>query len=891
MTRGSLVSTDCISATSEERGPLFLLDGNNMAFRAYYALPPEISTSTGFPTNALYGFCAMVIKILSEYRPGAVIAAWDCREKTFRHEEFEDYKAQRKPMPESLSEQWPFFAELSEAFGFINLALPGYEADDILSTLARQAEAEGRETFIVTGDRDALQLAGTHVRIMANARGVTEVKIYDPAAVEERFGVPPRLIPDLIGLKGDTSDNIPGVPGIGEKTAAQLLARFGSLEQVLEHSEEVSGAKRKELLREHRETALLSKKLALLDVDVPLDIRAAEVLPHRVQRERLEELLTRFEFDSLRDRVEPLFEEAAGIAGGDTAGAVDRAATSLPQPVPAPSQAPEWQELMDWSRPVGAASGSDQSGRVWLAQAGTVAGGDAYASVVTVAITDPAAAAAAVAPLLQTGGLVCHDFKAQPSLQMLTRQARHDTHVAAYLLAPSRREYPLDDLAREAGLSLPTCAPEEEGAAAAAITLGLAARQEEELRAQGMWDLFQQIELPLTRVLIDMERTGIHLDCYRLGEIAGKIQDQIEELETRVYELAGGPFNLGSSQQLGRVLFERLGLPRQRKTKTGYSTDAKTLEALRDSHPIVDHLLAHRELSKLMSTYLLALPPLVDPATERLHTTFNQTVTATGRLSSSDPNLQNIPVRTAVGAQIRECFRAQPGFVFVVADYSQIELRIMAYLSGEPTLLDSFRRGEDIHTRTAAEVFGVAEDQVDKTHRGYAKAVNFGIMYGISAFGLSQNLGIERERAAAYIQAYFDRLPRVKAFIEATIEMGRRQGYVTTMFGRRRAIPEFMSTNFQTRSLGERLAVNSVIQGTAADIIKVAMIRCHRRLEREFPLARLVLQVHDELVFEVPEPVAKAVESAVVQEMVGAYPMDPPLGVDTGIGPDWLSAK
>lgn len=882
------MSTDRICTASEERGPLFLLDGNNMAFRAYYALPPDIRTSTGFPTNALYGFCAMVIKILSEYRPGAVIAAWDCREKTFRHEEFEDYKAQRKPMPDSLSEQWPYFTEFSEAFGFINLALPGYEADDILSTLARQAEAEGRETFIVTGDRDALQLAGAHVRIMANARGVTEVKIYDPHAVEERFGVPPRLIPDLIGLKGDTSDNIPGVPGIGEKTAAQLLARFGSLEQVLAHSDEVPGPKRKELLREHRESALLSKKLALLDVDAPIDIRAAEVLPHQVHREKLEELLTRFEFDSLRERVEPLFQREAG---GSADGADGPPQTSLPRAVSEPSHAQGWATLLDWSQPVGAASEPGSSARVWLAQAGGSDERIDFGSMRTVSIADPAATAAVVAPLLQGGGLVCHDFKSQSDLHLLAKQARHDTYVAAYLLAPSRREYPLDKLTQEAGVSLPSCAPDQAGAAAAAAALALAARQERDLREQGMWELFQEIELPLTRVLIDMERAGIYLDCYQLGEITGKIQDQLEELETRIYDLAGGPFNLGSSQQLGRVLFERLGLPRQRKTKTGYSTDVKTLEALRDSHPIVRHLLAHRELSKLMSTYLLALPPLVDPATERLHTTFNQTVTATGRLSSSDPNLQNIPVRTAMGAQIRECFKAQPGFVFVVADYSQIELRIMAHLSGEPTLLESFRRGEDIHARTAAEVFGLAEDEVDKAHRGYAKAVNFGIMYGISAFGLSQNLGIERERAADYIQRYFDRLPRVKAFIEATIETAKRQGYVTTVFGRRRAIPEFMSTDFQTRSLGERLAVNSVIQGTAADIIKLAMIRCHSRLEDEFPAARLVLQVHDELVFEVPEAEAKAVEHAVVEEMTAAYPMDPPLGVDTGIGPDWLSAK
>jgi DNA polymerase-1 len=429
------------------------------------------------------------------------------------------------------------------------------------------------------------------------------------------------------------------------------------------------------------------------------------------------------------------------------------------------------------------------------------------------------------------------------------------------------------------------------GGVAAAMVVRLAAKQADDLRAQGMWELLETIELPLTRVLIQMETAGVHLDCYRLGEITGKVQDQLEGLEISIQELAGEQFNLGSPQQLGRILFDKLGLARQRKTKTGYSTDAKTLEALRESHPIVALILSHRELSKLMSTYLLALPQVVDPETGRLHTTFHQTVAATGRLSSSDPNLQNIPIRTPLGVQIRHCFGAEPGYVLVVADYSQIELRVMAHLSGEPALLESFARGEDIHTRTAAEVFGVPEDQVDAKLRRYAKAVNFGIMYGISSYGLSQNLGIEREEAAAYIDRYFERLPKVKAFIEDCIDLAKSEGHVTTVFGRRRYIPELRSENFQERSLGERLAVNSVIQGSAADIIKVAMIRCQVRLEKEFPGARLVLQVHDELVFEVPESLAEPLRQAVVGEMAAAYAMEPPLGVEAGVGPDWAAAK
>jgi len=865
----------------DRRGPLFVLDGNNVAYRAFFALPEEIATSGGFPTNALYGFCLMVIKILTEYHPSAVIVAWDSREKTFRHEEFQEYKAQRKPMPDLLSEQWPYFTELSEAFGFVNLAVPGYEADDILATLARQAEAEGRETVIVTGDRDALQLAGRHVSIMSNTRGVTEVKVYDPAAVEERFGVPPRLIPDLIGLKGDTSDNIPGVPGIGEKTAAQLLAQFGSLEEVLAHADEVSGAKRRELLKEHHETAVLSKRLASLEHDAPLDISAAELAPYRLQRDKLEELFGRFEFSTLLERIEPLLP-APGPAEDRPAGA------TLPTAEIAGGNMRALVSLVDGAAAVALAMEPGEEAAFWMARVPAGAELEDYRAYAAVRVEPGIWAPAQLTEVLSAAGIVCHDFKAARPLHGLIRQAGHDTFLAGYLLAPGRREYRLEDLLRENGVSLPEAPP---AAAAAAALIPLAARQGLDLREQGMWDLFCTIELPLTAVLIAMEQVGIHLDCYRLGEITGKIQDQLEELETCIYELAGEEFNLGSPQQLGRILFDRLGLARQRKTKTGYSTDAKTLETLRDHHPVVGHILNHRELSKLMSTYLLALPQVVDPSTGRLHTTFHQTVAATGRLSSSDPNLQNIPVRTALGAQIRQCFTAEPGNALVVADYSQIELRIMAYLSGESTLLDSFARGEDIHTRTAAEVFGLPEDQVDATHRRYAKAVNFGIMYGISAFGLSQNLGIDRDEAAAYIENYFRRLPRVKAFIEETIAIARSQGYVATVFGRRRPIPELASGSFQERSLGERLAVNSVIQGSAADIIKVAMIRCHERLESEFPRSRLVLQVHDELVFEAPEEEAARVRDAVVEEMVAAFDMEPPLGVDAGVGPDWLSAK
>ena len=822
--------------TPHRHGRLFVLDGNNIAYRAFFALPESIATSSGFPTNALYGFCAMMIKILSDYRPDGVIVAWDSREKTFRHEEFEAYKAQRKPMPDLLVEQWPYFVELAEAFGFVNLAAPGFEADDIIATLARQADAEGREFVIVTGDRDALQLVTEHVSVMSNTRGVTEVKMYDPAAVVERFGVLPRLIPDLIGLKGDTSDNIPGIPGIGEKTAAQLLAEFGSLEEVLAGVDRVKGPKRQRAPARASPRPLGSRNgWPYSTATLPSRSTTPRWRLTRSTAARLREL-----FDAVRVRL-PLGSARGSAAGGRgsrvgvgacgrgrAAGAGTRCAGTRSRrglvAARGSRRAHRRRARQGLARPGAGRSRSDRRER------------GRRRHPVGVRAERSQAAGGPLRELLRRGAaLLPRPQAGDRAARGCSSRAGHDTYLAAYLLAPGPPRRTTSSSWRRRRVCRP-CGAEgpHAGAAEAATVVALAPVQERLLRELGMWSLFEDIELPLTRVLIDMEGAGIHLDCYRLGEITAKIQDQMDGLEAGIYELAEGEFNLGSPQQLGQVLFERLGLPRQGKTKKGsYSTDAKTLEALRASHPIIERIETHRELSKLLSTYLLALPAAVDPATGRLHTTFHQAVAATGRLSSSDPNLQNIPVRTALGAQIRECFTAEEGNLLVVADYSQIELRIMAELAQEPTLLDAFRNGEDIHTHTAAEVFDVPEDEVDSTHRRYAKAVNFGIMYGISAFGLAQQLGIDREQAGAYIHRYFERMPRVRSFIEATVADARTHGFVATVFGRRRPIPELRSSDFNTRSLGERLAVNSVIQGSAADIIKVAMIRCHRRLAAE----------------------------------------------------------
>ena len=867
-------------APSTPTARLFLLDGSSLAYRAYFALPETIATQDGFPTNALYGLSQMLLKIVAEFEPAAVVVAWDAREKTFRHEEYDGYKAQRPKMPDLLSQQWEHLPDLVDAFGFHNLVQAPYEADDILGTLATQAARRGIEAIVVTGDRDTLQLVGEHVSVMATGRGVTDVKMYTPAAVVERYGIAPELIPDFIGFKGDTSDNIPGVPGIGEKTAAALLQQFGSLEAVYDRLEEIGSEKRRALLREYEEQARLSKRLATMALDVPVGLDVVALMaeaPYKLPAAEVEAVFTRWEFASLVRRVREL---AAGRAA-QTAPADTPPAEDLPQLVLEEGVGPLAALLEQQETALGWAPADDGQQEFAVA---VYAGGRR----VLAARTD------------QTGwhGLwrlaahvVGHEVKGYPSFADAPAPAAFDTALAAHLLSPERAVGSLPRLAGvDDGCVLAGPRGEAEAATRAVLTWRVAQVQRPRLESLGLGCLFRETELPLQRVLARMEAVGVYMDAYRLGEITARVRERVEEVEDRIHALAGGPFTIGSPQQLAAVLFDRLGLAPSRKGKTGYSTDARVLRGLREAHPIVPLVEDWRELTKLLNTYLERLPDWLD-ARGRVHTTFNQTIASTGRLTSTDPNLQNIPVRTELGAEIRSCFVAEDGWRLVVADYSQIELRIMAHLAQEPALLDSFRRGEDIHTRTAAEVFGLAEDTVDTVHRRYAKAVNFGILYGISAFGLAQQLGIEREEAAQYIERYFERLPRVRSFIEGTVAAARAQGFVATMLGRRRPIPELRDGNFQTRSLGERLAVNSVIQGSAADIIKVAMIRCHRRLAREFPSARLVLQIHDELLFEAPADEAEAIRDLVSAEMTGAYALDPALAVDAGIGENWLAAK
>jgi DNA polymerase-1 len=795
----------------------------------------------------------MLFKLLSDYKPRGVAVAWDTR-PVHRKEIAAEYKAERRPMPDLLSEQFPHFRPIVEAFGYVNLEFEGWEADDVIATLATQADEAGIKTCVVSTDRDAFQLCSENICLMMTPRGVADVHVYTPDRVEARYGVRPDQVPDFIGLKGDTSDNIPGVPGIGDKTAGQLVAQYGSLEAVIEHAGELSPARSRAIL-ENAEQAASSKLLATMRRDLELDVDPDQLVSRPPDRSQLKEIFRRFEFRGLLSRVDTLDEALP--------------AAERPQ---AESQSVRWRqgELAALHGHVGLAGDAERV---------AVATGDEVV----------------VAPrpsnrLLQGPGvaLAVHDAKA------LRVEAADDTMIAAYLIDPGRAEYLLDDLAAENGFELEPDPAAEEATAAlvrhAETARRLAPVLRERVRERGLERLYDEIELPLTAVLAAMEDVGVRIDTYRMGEITARLRDRVEELEARAYELAGEEFVIGSPMQLGRILFEKLELTPGRKGKTGYSTDGKVLRAIRADHEIVPVIEEWRELTKLVNTYLGPLPTLIGED-GRLHTTINQTVAATGRLSTSSPNLQAIPIRTELGREIRSAFVAEPGHRLLSADYSQIELRILAHVSGEPKLREAFLRGEDIHTATAAEVLGKEPSTLTKDERNVAKMINFGIVYGISAFGLSENLDIPKEQAQAYIDAYLARFPRVQAFIARTITQAGEDGYAASLLGRRRPVPELRASNRQTRGFGERAAVNFVMQGSNADIIKVAMVAIHRRLREEGRGARLVLQVHDELLLEVPETELTAVRELVREEMVGAYPLDPPLAVDVGVGDDWAEAK
>jgi len=855
---------------------LFLIDGNSLVYRAFFALPESIATSDGRPTNAIFGFASMLVKLLTDHGVQPTVVVWD-RGSSGRKEVYAEYKGHRPKKPDLLAEQYPHMEPLVEAFGYKNYGVEGYEADDVIATLAEKAREAGIPVTIVTGDRDALQLVGDGIKVMATARGITDTKVYDRQDVKDRYDIWPEMIPDFYGLKGDTSDNIPGVPGIGDKTAAQLLNKFGDLEGVLSSIDEISGAKRKENLTNHAENARISKQLAMAQRDVPVELDLGEELAREPDRGRLREVFRDFELRAPLDRLEEALGEDATFAAPSAnevvvSGAVREATLDDLRALPASTElaiavrAPE--------TPEGELVPVDDS---WRFAAATPGG-----AVLVGPCERPEDVMVAAGPRPVTA----HDAK---RFGVVPERLAHDTMLGAYLLEPARRAFPLRELVEERSI---TTKVEDPVAAEALLLRELASWQREKIEERGLTHLLVDIELPLVEVLRSMEIAGVRLNVERLEVVGTRVKEEIHTLEQEIWALAEEEFVIGSPQQLGQILFEKLGLSKKRRGKTGFSTDARVLQAIRDEHPIVPKIERWRELNQLTKTYLDVLPGQTD-ANSRIHTTFEQAIAATGRLSSTNPNMQNVPVRTELGREVRGCFEAEPGNVLISADYSQVELRILAHVADEPVLKEIFLRGEDVHTATAAQVFEKAPEDLTPMDRSKAKMINYGIVYGLSDYGLADRLNIPREEAKAFIDAYLARFTKVHEFMTSTIEQAKEDGHVVTLFGRRRQIPEIRARNFQVRSLGERLAVNTVIQGTAADVLKLAMIGCHRALkERPEMKTRQLLTVHDELLFEVPEDEVEAVFEILQREMLAPWePREPPLAIDAGMGRTWLDAK
>lgn len=875
------------------RETLLLVDAHSVIHQAYHAAGP-LSTRDGLPTGAVYVFTNMMLSLLDERRPDALALAFDTPEPTFRHQRFPDYKAHRPPLDEDLVVQLPLVDELVEAFRWPVLRLPGYEADDLLATVARRAEDEW-DVRILTADRDLCQLVDDRVHVLATrAEGVARVHEFDVPAVIERFGVPPERIPDWKALAGDASDNLPGVPLIGPKIATQLLERYGDLEGVLAHAHEVGG-KRGASLVEHADTARLCKELATVCASAPLQLNLAALRRREPDHERLAEVFTRLEFRGLTRRLSPRAVTAPPQVAY-------RPATDGDLPVVAAEVAEARVVGLAWSaHPPGLAVATGP-GRVWYLPCGEGEAGqlDLFATE-----HDPAAARAriarAIAPLSEgEGGFVAHDAQrlyaalgaGAPELARLWG----DTHLAAWLLDPDRAQHDLGELAQRHLGAAPPDVPEGgldpaiwRTCLEADLVRRIEPRLRDDLEAERLSDLYTELELPLAPVLARMMEHGVVVDRDRTAALDAELAGGIERHRRAAWEAVGREFNLDSPKQLATLLYEELGLQPGRKTKTGWSTDATVLSGLRGEHPVIGCILDYRELAKLQSTYTQPLLALSDPLTGRIRTSLNQTGTATGRLSSSRPNLQNVPVRGDWGERIRDVFRAPDGWLLLAADYSQIELRVLAHVSGDPRLLQAFREGLDVHALAAAEIFGLPPDAVDAEQRRQAKVLNFGVAYGIQAHGLAQRLEIDRAAAQELIDAYFARFPGVRRYAQDVVARAREQGYVQTIFGRRRRLRDIDHPNPTVRQAAERAAINMPIQGAAADIIKRAMLRLEALLAADGLRACQVLQVHDELLLEVPAEELTAVAARVRAAMLSAAELDVPLEVKVEAGERWGS--
>ena len=867
---------------------IVLIDGHSILNRAFYGLP-DLKNSEGLHTNAVYGFLTILFKILEEETPEYLTVAFDVHAPTFRHEMYAEYKGTRKPMAEELRQQVPVMKEVLKAMGIKTIECAGLEADDLIGTLSARCEKEGMEVSVISGDRDLLQLATDHVkiRIPKTRQGRTEVEDYYAADVKERYQVTPSEFIDLKALMGDSSDNIPGVPGIGEKTAAKIIVEYHSIENAHAHADELKPPRAANAMKEHWDLAVMSKELATINVNAEFPYELAEAKLENIyteeayawfQKLQFKNLLSRFDVKAPSNKIEDYFHE---IRNRKEAEAVF--------------------EKADGAACIGACIFKNKEEVLPLFADQAQIGG------IGISFSKEDHYCIRTGPDLQISWLLeqlsrvatgaerfaIFDLKSQlDNLKIQKKENCFDVTVAAYLLNPLKSNYDYEDVAREQlGLVIEEKSEEYVKVCYEAYTAFAASRiLLDKLKETGMEELFTKIEMPLVFALYRMEKNGVRVNSDALKEYGDQLAVHIRALEKEIYEEAGETFNINSPKQLGVILFEKMQIPGGKKTKTGYSTAADVLEKLAPDHPIVSKILEYRQYAKLKSTYADGLAAYIGPD-GRIHGKFNQTITATGRISSTEPNLQNIPVRTELGRMIRKVFVPEEGYVFVDADYSQIELRVLAHCSGDTHLIEAYREARDIHRITASQVFHVPFADVTDQQRRNAKAVNFGIVYGISSFGLSQDLSITRKEAAKYIDDYFQTYPGIKTFLDQAVQHAKDQGYAVTLFGRRRPVPELSSSNFMQRSFGERVAMNSPIQGTAADIIKIAMIGVDRRLKEEGLKSRLVLQVHDELLIEAEQTEVETVKEILRQEMEQAASLDVPLEIDMHTGDNWYEAK
>ncbi|MCY7771258.1 DNA polymerase I [Bacillus haynesii] len=877
-----------------ERKKLVLVDGNSLAYRAFFALP-LLSNEKGIHTNAVYGFTTILMKMLEEEKPTHMLVAFDAGKTTFRHKTFKEYKGGRQKTPPELSEQLPFIRELLDAYQISRYELENYEADDIIGTLAKSAEKDGFEVKIFSGDKDLTQLATEGTTVAITKKGITDVEYYTPEHVREKYGLTPEQIIDMKGLMGDSSDNIPGVPGVGEKTAIKLLKQFHTVEELLSSIDEVSGKKLKEKLEEFKEQALMSKELATITTEAPLEVTLDSLGYEGFDREAVVQLFKDLGFNSLLERIgeepgekeEEQFEEINVKIKTDITDDLFASPASLVV-----------EQLGDnyHEAPILGFSIVNEHGAFFIPEE-TAVQSDRFKEWAEDEskkkwVFDAKRAAVA----LRWRGIEL-------------KGAEFDVLLAAYIINPGHSYDDVASVAKEHQLHIVAAdeavygkgakqaVPDEKELAdhlarkAKAISL-LREKLLDELEKNEQLDLFEALEMPLAHILGEMESIGVQVDVDRLKKMGEELSAKLAEYEKKIHESAGETFNINSPKQLGVILFEKLGLPAVKKTKTGYSTSADVLEKLRDKHVIIEDILHYRQIGKLQSTYVEGLLKVIKKDSHKVHTRFNQALTQTGRLSSTDPNLQNIPIRLEEGRKIRQAFvPSQKGWLIFAADYSQIELRVLAHISKDKNLIEAFTNDMDVHTKTAMDVFHVSEEEVTPAMRRQAKAVNFGIVYGISDYGLSQNLGITRKEAAAFIERYFHSFQGVKEYMEETVQEAKQRGYVTTLLSRRRYIPELTSRNFNLRSFAERTAMNTPIQGSAADIIKKAMIDMADKLKEKNLQAKLLLQVHDELIFEAPEDEIKVLEKLVPEVMEHALELDVPLKVDCSSGPSWYDAK